>query len=329
MHRFRIVALAVLATLLAFPARCPAPIVYRPGEGWEVKGSATAAATPKDQLEQGKEFEKVRNWVDAMGSYRMLLKRWPTSIHAGEAQFRIGYCQEQQRDYFKAYLSYQKVVDSYQGFDKFDEVIQRQYKIGNLFLAGERVKFLFIKTFPSMDRTCEIYEKVIKNAPYSEIAPSAQMAIGYAREKQKRFDDAVAAYQKLIEKYPRCSLVEEAYFNVGLAYFRAATRAEYDQGYANKAVEAFNEYRAKFPGGSKLDIAREHIVKVQTDQARGLFEVARFYDKQKEFTAALVYYNELIARHPQSSYCAEAKQRVEAVRRLAALKAAPKAEEKQ
>jgi outer membrane protein assembly factor BamD len=329
MDRFKMVALAVLAALLAFPARCPAPIVYRPGEGWETKGSAVAAATPKDQLEQGKEFEKVRNWNDAMASYRMLLTRWPTSIHAGEAQFRIGYCQEQQRDYYKAFLSYQRVADSYQGFDKFDELIQRQFKIGNLFLAGERVKFLFIKTFPSMDRAVEIYEKVIKNAPFSEVAPSAQMAIGYAREKQKKFDDAVAAYQKLIEKYPRCSLVEEAYFNIGLAYFRAATRAEYDQDYANKAVEAFNEYRTKFPGGSKLDIARDHIAKVQSDQARGIFEVARFYDKQKEFAAALVYYNELIARHPKSSYCEEAKQRVETLRRLAALKPAPNAEAKQ
>ncbi|MFA6560917.1 MAG: outer membrane protein assembly factor BamD [Verrucomicrobiia bacterium] len=328
MHRFRIVVLAVMATLLAFPARCPAPIIYRPGEGWETKGSAIAAATPKDQLEQGKEFEKVRNWNDAMASYRMLLKRWPTSIHAGEAQFRVGYCQEQQRDYYRAFLSYQKVAESYQGFDKFDELIQRQYKIGNLFLAGERVKFFFIKTFPSMDRAVEIYEKVIKNAPYSDIAPSAQMAIGYAREKQKKFDEAVAAYQKLIEKYPRSSLAEEAYFNIGLAYYRAATRSEYDQGYANKAVDAFNEYRAKFPGGSKLDIAREHITKVQTDQARGLFEVARFYDKQKELTAALVYYNELIARHPKSSYCEEAKQRVEVLRRLAALKPAPNPEEK-
>ena len=328
MHRFKSLVVIVAAVLLITPAKCPAPIVYRPGEGWEVKGSATPASTPKDQIEQGKEFEKVQKWDDAMSSYRMLLKRWPTSIHAGEAQFRIGYCQEQQRDYYRAFLSYQKVAENYQGFDKFDELIQRQYKIGNLFLAGERVKFFFIKTFPSMDRAVEIYEKVLKNAPYSEIAPSAQMAIGYAREKQKQYDDAVAAYRKLIEKYPNCSLTEEAYFNVGLAYYRASTRAEYDQGYANKAVDAFNEYMAKYSNGSKAAVARDHIVKVQTDQARGLFEVAHFYDKQKDYTAALVYYNELIARHPRSTYAEEAKARVELLRRLAALKPAVTSENK-
>jgi outer membrane protein assembly factor BamD len=323
MSRPRLLILVVWAALLAVPQRCPAPIVYRPGEGFETKGQAESQVTPKSQLEYGIELEKKREWDDALASHRMLLRRWPTSIHAPDAQFHVGYCQEQQQDYFKAFLSYQKVIDSYQGFDKFDEVLQRQFKIGNLFLAGERVKFMGIKTFPSMDKAVEIFEKVIKNGPYSEVAQQAQMAIGYAREKQKRYDDAVAAYRTLIEKYPASPLLEEAYFNVALTFFKAATKAEYDQGYANKAVEAFNEYLVKFPGGGKTAVARDYIVRVQTDQARGLYEVAHYYDKQKDFSAALVYYNELIARHPKSSYAKQAQARMELLRRQVALQPPP------
>ncbi|MBI5396669.1 MAG: tetratricopeptide repeat protein [Verrucomicrobia bacterium] len=323
MSRIRLFALVALLALMAAPPPCPAPIVYRPGEGFETKGQAAQQATPKAQLEYGIELEKKREWDNALGSYRQLLRRWPTSIHAAEAQFHIGYCQEQQREYFKAFQSYQKVIDSYQGFEKFDEVLQRQFKIGNLFLSGERMKLFGVKTFPSMDKAVEIYEKVIKNGPYSEVAQQAQMAIGYAREKQKRYDDSVAAYRALIEKYPTSQLMEEAYFNVGLAFFKAATKAEYDQGYANKAVEAFNEYLVKFPSGSKTAVARDYIVRVQTDQARGLYEVAHYYDKQKDFSSALVYYNELIARHPQSSYAKEAHARVEMLRRQVALQPPP------
>jgi outer membrane protein assembly factor BamD len=221
------------------------------------------------------------------------------------------------------------VLDTHQGYEKFDEILQRQFKIGNLFLAGERVKVFGVKTFPSMDRAVEIFEKVIKNGPYSEVAQQAQMAIGYAREKQKRYDEAVAAYQKLVEKYPNSPLLEEAYFNVGLAYNRAATKAEYDQGYANKAIEAFNEYLVKYPGGSKAAIARDHIARVQTDQARGLYAIAAYYDKQKDPKSALVYYNELLARHPQSSYARDAQSRIELLRRQVALKSAETSETKQ
>ncbi len=323
MSRFGLRFLFLLLGLLTAPLPCPAPIVYRPGEGWETKGQAASQATPKAQLEHGQELEKKREWDDATTSYRMLLRRWPTSIHAADAQFHIAYCQEQQRDYYKAFLSYQKVIDSYQGFEKFDEVLQRQFKIGNLFLAGERVKFFGFPTFPSMDKAVEIFEKVIKNGPYSEVAQQAQMAIGYAREKQKQYDDAVAAYRKLVEKYSSSPIVEEAYFNVGLAYFKAATKAEYDQGYANKSIEAFNEYLVKFSTGSKTAVARDYIARVQTDQARGLFEVANYYDKQKDLNAALVYYNELIARHPQSSYAKDAQARMELLRRQVALQPPP------
>lgn len=323
MSRLRLLLLAIWVALLAVPQPCPAPIVYRPGEGFETKGQAASQATPKKQLEYGIDLEKKQQWDDALASHRMLLRRWPTSIHAADAQFHIGYCQEQQRDYYKAFLSYQKVIDTYQGFERFDEVLQRQFKIGNLFLAGERVKIWGIKTFPSMDKAVEIFEKVIKNGPYSDVAQQAQMAIGYAREKGKRYDDAVAAYRTLIEKYPTSPLIEEAYFNVALAFFKAATKAEYDQGYANKAVEAFNEYLVKFPSGSKVAVARDHIARVQTDQARGLFEIASYYDKQRDSNAALVYYNELIARHPQSSYAKNAQERVELLRRQVALQPSP------
>lgn len=323
MSRFISVVLLTALVLMAAAPPCPAPIVYRPGEGFETKGQAAQQATPKAQLDYGIELEKKRQWDDALSSHRQLLRRWPTSIHAAEAQFHIGYCQEQQREYFKAFQSYQKVIDSYQGFEKFDEVLQRQFKIGNLFLAGERVKFLGVKTFPSMDKAVEIFEKVIKNGPYGEVAQQAQMAIGYAREKAKRYDDAVAAYRTLIEKYPASALLEEAYFNVALTFFKAATKAEYDQGYANKAVESFNEYLVKFPSGTKTAVARDYIVRVQTDQARGLYEVAHYYDKQKDFSAALVYYNELIARHPQSSYAKDAHARVELLRRQVALQPPP------
>ena len=324
MRRSGLFLLFGLVVLFVAAPPCPAPIVYRPGEGWETKGQAGAMANPKAQLEHGLDFEKAGEWNDAMAAYRNLLRRWPTASNTAEAQFRIGYCQEQLRDYYKAFLSYQKVVETYQGFEKFDEVLQRQFKIGNLFLSGERVKVFGVKTFPSMDRATEIYEKVIKNGPYSDVAQQAQMAIGYAREKQKRFDEAVAAYQKLIEKYPNSPLLEEAYFNVGMAYYKAATKAEYDQGYANKAVDAFNEYLVKFPNGSKAAIARDNITKVRTDQARGLFEIAHYYDKSKDYASALVYYNELIARHPQSQYAKDAQSRIEFLRRQVALKSSAK-----
>ena len=47
------------------------------------------------------------------------------------------------------------------------------------------------------------------------------------------------------------------------------------------------------------------------EQARGSLIVARFYEKKRQWDGALVYYNEVLIRDPQSKYADEAKQRIQ------------------
>jgi len=42
-----------------------------------------------------------------------------------------------------------------------------------------------------MERTADMYEKIVKNGPYSEVAPQAQLKVGAAREKQHNYPLAV------------------------------------------------------------------------------------------------------------------------------------------
>ena len=302
--------LLVAMLCIAFPQRSPAPLIYQPGEGWTYQGAAEIMDNPKDQLELGQKYEAKKNWDDAVASYLYILRKWPTTDQAQEAQFRIGVCREGMHDYYKAYLSYQRAITKWPSHPRFEDMMERIYRIGNLFLAGERQKVWKIPTLPSMDKTVEIYEGLIRIGPQSKWAPQAQFNIGLAREKQKAFDEAVNAYQKVFERYPDCDQVEAAYYQIGAAYEKGARRAEYDKSMADKAVEAFQEYLARYPNGEHVDDAQKAIAKLQTEQARGLYEVARFYEKSKKPKAAMIYYNDLIARFPDSKYTNVAKQRV-------------------
>mgnify|MGYP001593519502 CR=1 FL=1 len=60
--------------------------------------------------------------------------------------------------------------------------------------------------------------------------------------------------------------------------------------------------------------AQQIIADFKTEQARGNFEIARFYEKKKHWDGAMVYYNEVLIKDPNSSYAAEAKQRIETIR---------------
>lgn len=265
---------------------------------------------PKDQLELGKKYESKRNWDDAMASYLYILRKWPASEQAQDAQYRIGLCREGRRDFYKAFLAYQKCISRWPAHPKFDEILEREFKIGNLFLAGERQKIWIIKTFPSWDRTVEIYEGMIRSGPQSKWAPQAQFNIGLAREKQKSYEEAVLAYQKVIERYPDSEQVETAYHQIGVAHQKASNKAEYDASAADKAVEAYQEYLARYPKGVHAADADKSITKLQNEQARGMYQIAHFYEKSHRPKAAMIYYNDLISRFPSSKYTDIAKRRV-------------------
>lgn len=304
-------AIAMAAFCLAFPPSSPAPLIYQPGEGWTYQGSSDIMDNPKDQIELGQKYESKRNYDDAIAAYLYLLRKWPNSFSAQDAQYRIGICREELGYHYGAFKAYQRCVTKWPSHERFAEILERQYKIGNRFLSGERHKIWRVRTMPSMDKAIEIFETVVRNGPQSQWAPQAQFNIGLAREKQRAYEEAVAAYQKVIDKFPDHSLCEDAYYQMGAAYARSAYRADYDKSAANKAADAFEEYIARYPQGQKVANARKELEKLHTEQARGIYEIARFYEKQNKPRAALVYYNDLIVRFPESRYASVAKVRVE------------------
>src|SRR4030095_13436298 len=102
-----------------------------------------------------------------------------------------------------------KLIVEYPKLTNYDEVVQRQFVIANRFLAGEWFKLWdFIPFFPSMDKTIKLYEQVIKNGPYSDVAPAAQLNIAASYEKGKvvgvtvpKYPEAAKAYERAADRY--------------------------------------------------------------------------------------------------------------------------------
>ena len=301
----------MLALCLGWPRVSPAPLIYRPGQGWETSGEGEVEGTSKAQLAKAQKLEQAKNYEQAAVAYRMLVKTWPLSPNAAEAQYRYACCLVEVGDLIKAFKELQKTIESYPDTPYFNEILQKQYEIGNMFLSGERLRVWSIPTFPSMDKTVEIYETVIKNGPYGDVAPLAQMKIGFAREKQKNYKAAVEAYENLIRKYPDSDLVDDAQFQIGFAYMSAARAAAYDQTATRRAITAYQDYLTRYPKSEKVEQAQANIDKLRAEQARGLFNIARWYDWKNESTSALIYYNEVIQKYPESDLAKRAKERVE------------------
>jgi outer membrane assembly lipoprotein YfiO len=305
--------LLLLTFLMAlFPQQSPAPLIWRRGEGWTwERGGVPLGANPKEQLELGRRYEQNKQWDLAVNAYRRLLKKWPASAFAAEAQYRIGVCLENQELYAQAVEAYQKALENYPNTPQFREILERQFKIGNLFLSGARHRVWKLAIFPGLDKAVDAYQKVIKNAPNADLAPEAQFRIGLVREKQGHWPEAITAYQTLLDKYYDSAWVDDAMFQLGVAYYKQSRSADYDKDATHKSMDSFNEFMNSFPNDERVARAKEFLTELNTREAEGLYKVAKFYDGKHKERAALIYYSELVRLHRDTEFAQRAIPRLE------------------
>ena len=84
-----------------------------------------------------------------------------------------------------AFKAYQVIIEKYPRSSRYEDVLWRQYQIANRFLGGQWFRLWGCIPYPSMDQTADMFDKIVKNGPYSGVAPHAQLCIVAAREKQK------------------------------------------------------------------------------------------------------------------------------------------------
>jgi len=91
---------------------------------------------------------------------------------------------------------------------------------------------------------------------------------------------------------------------------KAAREPQYDQTAAQRGIEAFQDYLARFKRSDKTEQAAENIDVLKKRLSGGSLSVARFYEKAGNYPAAVVYYKEVLSQSPDSAEAQEAKQKV-------------------
>ena len=319
--------LLIAACLLAFPLSAPAPLIYRPGEGWSYEPYGGEGkwqqVRAKDQMEVAQAAFDKKAYSLALKAASRVVKVWPLSDYAPRAQYLVARCYEATGKAEKAFKAYQTLLEKQPKIANFDEILQRQYAIANLFLAGKRFRlFGYIPLLPSMERTAKMYGDIVKTGPYSSVAPQAQLSIGTAWEKQKAlgfktpdYPAAIQAYETAADRYhDQPKVAADAIFRAGLAYQCEAKTPDRDQSNAGRAITKFTDFIALFPNDPRVPQAQKIIASLKDDQARGNFEIAQFYEKRKRWEGARIYYNEVQSRDPNSPYAAEALRRLEQIK---------------
>ena len=316
MHfRIRILVVLIVAAL-ALPELGVASIIFQPGKKakFVAPGDEEISGDAAEIFQIGQTAEREGNTKRAIRAYKTLVKRHPKDTLAAGALFRAAELQEQRRDYPEAARSFSQLVLRYPTSPHFDEAIEAQFRIGEIYLSGKKLKFLGIPIASSLDRAVTIFADVVRTAPYGKYTARAQFDIGLAREKQGANDAALQAYQAVVDKFPNEPIAVDAQYQIGYIWFHAARTGTKDMAAASNAKTAFEDFIFHYPNSEKAAQARANLQLLEHKQTTSSFAVAKFYDKQKYYRAAVIYYNEVIRQQPGSTESDRAKKRIDELR---------------
>jgi len=313
--RFRFLLLFV-AACVAFPERSPAPVIFKPGEKvkYRAPGEEEIIGNANEMFAKAEAAANNGDRGRAIKIYKKLVKKYPRANVSPEATWRAGVLTEQQGNLIGAAAIYRGLMETYPQTQHFQEAIEAQFRIGEIYLNGKKRKVLGIPLSSGLDDAVEIFAAIVRSAPYGRYTARAQFDIGRAREQQGSADLAIEAYQAVVEKFPNDPLAVDAQYQIGYIWFTATRAGTYDPDAADKARTAFQDFLFRFPKSEKAPQARENLAKLDHRLTKGSFEIAQYYDKTKHYRAAVLYYNEVIRQQPNSTEGAIAKKRVAELR---------------
>src|SRR5436305_7812747 len=140
---FRIRTLVVfIVTVLALPTIGMASVIFQPGKKakYVVPGEEEISGNAAELFQIGQTAEREGNTKRAIKAYESLVKRHPRDTLAAGALFRAAELQEQSHDYLRAAESFRQLVEKYPGSPHFDEAIEGQFRIGEVYLAGKKLR---------------------------------------------------------------------------------------------------------------------------------------------------------------------------------------------
>jgi len=308
--------LVLMAGVFLLSQPCIGSVIFQPGKKakYVPPGEEEINGQAAEQYQIGQAAEKEGDFKKAIRAYRSLVKHHPKDKLAAEALYRAGQLQEQLHEFTPAAQTFQELVERYPSSAHFEEAIEAQFRVGEIYLNGKKLKLLGIPIASALDRAVTIFANVVRTAPYGKYTARAQFDIGLAREKQGANDAAIQAYQAVVDKFPDEPVAVDAQYQIGYIWFTASQRGTKDAAAASNAKTAFQDFLFHYPKSEKAAQARADLEILEHKQTTNSYKVAKFYDKQKYYRAAVIYYNEVIRQQPGSEESNQAKKRIDQLR---------------
>ncbi len=289
--------------------------VWSPEQGKFINPQSSIEDSADEQFKYSLGFYKEKNYKRAQNEFEDLIKQFPSSVLAAESLFFLGQIQEENANFFKAFKNYQKIIEDYPQSERVDEVVEKQFNIGMLYVGGKKEKFLGMRVVPSITKAIEVFSKIVETSPYSAYGDQAQYRLAQAYRENKEIGKAGEAYQALIDNYPDSVLVDDARFEMAESVFLRNSSPDRDFRSLEKASENFDEFIKQYPDSPVVDKAIKLKNVIKQKAAEKNFKIGEFYEKDNYLESAIIYYEDVVRLYPDTEWGRQAKSKINQLRK--------------
>ena len=310
-----LVVLSLTTASLLNPAPVSAFWIWTPQKGKFERSSAAFEKSAKTQFESGHQLFEAGEYDKAIRELNKVIKHYPYSGEAPEAAYLIGLSQEETGKYYEAFLSYQGVLDNYPQTERIHEIVERQFRIANLFFKEEKKKLagMTIPMLPSSarNRAMEIYQEVVDSVPFGPYAATAYYHMGLISFQDEKYAQAILRFDRILEDFPSSLEAEQAELHIGLSLFHLAELTEYGSTRVGAALEKLEGFVRHYPESDEVGQAEELIIVLVDNLAEERYNIAAFYEKQNFSSSAQVYYRDVVEKFPDTSWAKLARDKLD------------------
>ena len=289
--------------------------LWMPKEKGIINPKFAVKDTPQEQFDWAMRFYRQGDFKRAAEEFSRLTRYYPDSDLAPEAQYYAGRADEEEAKYYFAFQNYQKTLDNYPYTKRMEEIIQREYNIANIFRIMQSPKLMELELSLSLERAVIIYQKVVDNSPFGEYADNSLFEMADCYRRMYKYDEAIDTYEKLVNDYPDSKLVPEAKYQMAYTKYEASLNPEYTQESTEAAMEAFDRISQTTAVPAVAKEAEKVLDALKNKKAASEVKIAEFYEKQGKYKSALVYYEEIVGKFPETDSAKLAEERIKRIKK--------------
>lgn len=232
----------------------------------------------EELLAQRDHIEDSGNRKDLLKIYEQVYKNYPNSDQAPEAYFHRGELYENNREFSAAMKMFSAIIEKYPESAWFAPAVEHGFNVAKSLQSGTRPRYFgFIPGLKDYTSAVKNYELVVKYAPYSRFAPQALFEIAKLHQRERHYEQAIDALERVIDLYPDSVEVSDAYLRLAEVYSSLVKGVEYNQGGALAARRYYREFISLFPLDARIPEVQQKIRDLEESVSRSKIALGDFY----------------------------------------------------